>query len=437
MSGFSLQIADAAYYLTLAFGSALSLWFFLKQYLDCRVGNTAALLIYTLFLLFVALLYSHASVFVHGLSVPLGTFLLALVLYRDSLLRKLLVVAVCHVCILFLDLPVVATMKILEIPYAAWTQNRLFVWIANVIVANLFLIPIALLLRPVLRAKEDSGPQSEADLTRVFAALFAAVTIMVGFVLLSASAEKTRTLAALCAADVLLVSAVLLLFWLFKRIDAVSRQERKEKILVQEYQLALERQTQAEQYQQEIRTLEEKMTALLDRLSRLIAVGRTGDAVSELEQSISEVQKVRRPEIQRNLLVDYLLAGLEKRCALSGIRLRTEIDLSSNIGIDDVDFCTILSNLMDNAVNAASEANEGKRFLDLNIHRNGNILFIGCENSKSGDGICAESPSRRFGHFGLVNIRETASKYDGDVQIEDNPDTFIVQTLIYCKKGTC
>ena len=436
MSGFSFPIADLAYDLTLAFGCALSLWFFMKQYLDCRVGGAAALLIYTLFTLVPVLFYSRVPVLARSLFVPFGIFLLVLVLYRDSFLRKLWIAAANQVCILFLDLPFVAAIRILDIPYTAWTQNRLSVWIVNVVVGNLLLIPLALLLRPVLRAKEDPGPQSVADLTRILVALFVAVTVMACFVILAVSAEKTRALAAVCASAVLLVSSVLLLFWLFKRIGNISRQERERRLLEQEYRLALERQTQAEQYQEEIRALEEDMAAQLDRLSRLIADGKIGDAASELERSIVEVQRVRRPEIQQNPLMDYLLASLEKRCRLGEIRLKTEVGVSADIGIDDVDFCTILSNLLDNAVNAVHGVSEGKRFIDLTIHRNGGILFIGCENSKSPE-TPVENPECRFGHFGLANIRETAAKYGGDVQIEDGPEKFSVQTLLYCAKDAC
>ena len=73
MSGFSFPIADLAYDLTLAFGCALSLWFFMKQYLDCRVGGAAALLIYTLFTLVPVLFYSRVPVLARSLSCKMGT----------------------------------------------------------------------------------------------------------------------------------------------------------------------------------------------------------------------------------------------------------------------------------------------------------------------------------------------------------------------------
>ena len=109
-------------------------------------------------------------------SAPLFTLLLALLLYQGTFFRSLEIVAVYQICVLFLDLLLMASMRILDISYAAYTENRLFIWINNVVVTNVSLIPLALLLRPVLRQKKRSDTQSTADLTKILAALFVAVT---------------------------------------------------------------------------------------------------------------------------------------------------------------------------------------------------------------------------------------------------------------------
>lgn len=432
MTNFSFTVTDVLYLATLSLGASLNLCFFLNQFLECRVRRTVSLLITTLVTALIVLLYPHIPALVRSFSAPLLTLLLALLLYHGTFFRSLEIVAVYQICVLFLDLLFLASMRILDISYAAYTENRLFIWINNVVVTNVSLIPLALLLRPLLRQKGRSDTQSAADLTKILAALFLAVTVMIDFVFVLFSAERIMALAAVCAAAALLISAVLLVFWLFKRIEYIARQEREKELTEQEYQFAVEDRTQAAQYQKEISSLEENMTSRLRKLSRLIADQKISDAVSDLEESIADVQKIRRPEMLRNPLLDYLLASLEKRCDSTGIRLDTEIDPALDTGMEDVDFCTILSNIMDNAVNAACKAEDEKRFILLKIHRNGGILFIGCKNSTVPE-EGAERTSRRFGHFGLFNIRETAAKYGGDVQIENHAETFTIQTLVYCR----
>ncbi len=434
MTDFSFTAADLLYLATLSLGGALNFWFFTNQYLECRARSSAILLIDTLFTLAAVLLYSRVPVLFRSIAVPAGTFLLVLVLYRGSFLRKLEIVAAYHICILFLDLLVVASMATWNVSYAAWSESRLFQWVCNVVIINLFLIPAALLLRPVLRARKACDSQETRDLTCILAALFAAVTIMIGFVILSISSERNRLLLGISAAAGLLVAAVLLLFWLFRRIELLSRREAEQKLLELEYRLALERREQAGRYRTEIREMGKRMADELERLSRLIRDGKTGDAVAALERIIPRVQGVRRPAIHSNPLVDYLLAGLEKRCGPEKIRLQTEIDLPRDTGIDDVDFCTVLSNLMDNAVDAARAAEAGNRFIRLSLHKNGGVLYFGCENSKA-RASRPERRKRRFGHFGLANIRETAAKYGGDVQIEDGEREFSVRAILYCPAG--
>lgn len=45
----------------------------------------------------------------------------------------------------------------------------------------------------------------------------------------------------------------------------------------------------------------------------------------------------------------------------------------------------------------------------------------------------------KFGHFGLINIRETVAKYGGDVQIAEGPETYSIQAILYCRtvNGLC
>ena len=432
MNSFSFTVWNCFYLVTISFGVAFNLWFFMNQYLISRVRIGVSLLIITLFSALAVLLFPYIPVLIRSFSAPLGTLLLVLILYRGSPLRKIGIVTVYQVCILFMDAFVMSSMKLLGISVEAYMGNQLFAWITNAVISNITLIPIALLLRPVLQPKGEPGMRHIRETVGILAFLFLSVTIMIDFAFLSFSAEKTTVLAFICMAATMLVAAVLLLFWLLKRIDFLAKMNQKKIIAEKECEFALERQNQEVRYQEEIAALEKRMSFQLEQLSGWIANGRIPDAVSELERSIADVQKIRRPQMQPNHLVDYLLAGLSERCDQAGIRLDIKVSLPSSIGVKDVDFCTILSNLIDNAVKAACSARNEKRFIHLDIHRNGDILFIGCENSKSHNADKETNP-RRFGHLGLINIREAVSKYEGDVQIENHLETFRIQVMLYCE----
>ncbi len=255
---------------------------------------------------------------------------------------------------------------------------------------------------------------------------------MMDFAFALFSEEKIKTLAFICTAAVMLVSAVLLLLWTLKKIDAFETAEQKKILAEKECEFAEERRRQAGRYKAEVENLEKEISSQLGRLAKWIECGKTEEALCELERSVAETQKVPRPRVQPDPLLDYILSGLQKRCDGAAVCLKTKVGLSSFKGVTDVDFCTVLTNVVDNAVRAVCDAKCKNRFINLDIHRNGDILFIGCENSKTASG--EKAGKRQFGHFGLVNIKKTVGKYGGDVQIEDCQETFRIQILLYCVK---
>lgn len=108
-------------------------------------------------------------------------------------------------------------------------------------------------------------------------------------------------------------------------------------------------------------------------------------------------------------------------------KIRFEIDgrISEHMQMEAMDVCTIFSNAIDNAIEAAMQISEIKnRWIKLKIQNQGDILFLQFTNSMLSENAkrLGERTSKKdsINHgFGLQNIRRAVEKYQGKMEIRE------------------
>lgn len=137
-----------------------------------------------------------------------------------------------------------------------------------------------------------------------------------------------------------------------------------------------------------------------------------------------------------NFVIDSVLNY--KLSAIQDLDINTELDISvpPTLKIDTVHFVSILTNLLDNALEALTTVASNK-ILKIRIAYNKGRLFILIQNSFAGDiiyengVICStKTESERHG-YGLDNVRKAVESYHGLLKINHNEGIFSVQALLY------
>lgn len=111
-----------------------------------------------------------------------------------------------------------------------------------------------------------------------------------------------------------------------------------------------------------------------------------------------------------------------------------------NINIKPVDVCTILSNLLDNAIEANSEVGPYNKYVELTFRQTKNFLLITVKNPtvnniKISDNIIVTTKSDKKIHgFGIDNVRRAVKKYEGELNLSVNKDnqcfTFTTEVML-------
>ena len=135
-----------------------------------------------------------------------------------------------------------------------------------------------------------------------------------------------------------------------------------------------------------------------------------------------------------NTILNYYLLPLRDRCDIKVTGYMGELQK-----ISQKDLCTILSNIIKNAVEAVEDIAEGNKKIVVDVNSGEKYWNIKVENTMNGDivigvnGLPQTSKGDKYNHgIGLLNIKNTVEKYSGRYEIKTQKGRFITQ--IYLKK---
>ena len=131
-------------------------------------------------------------------------------------------------------------------------------------------------------------------------------------------------------------------------------------------------------------------------------------------------------------MLDTILNGRLSAAIDAGVRVEiVKAEAPAKLPLTDADLCSLVLNLVDNAVAAAAASGAMEPFLRLNIHVKGNFLAFVCENSAA---QAAEVPAKKQTvpkhGLGLKIIRNITQRYEGMIDTEFEANAYRVRVVL-------
>ena len=142
-----------------------------------------------------------------------------------------------------------------------------------------------------------------------------------------------------------------------------------------------------------------------------------------------------------NNIINILAHHYSVLCKQNRISFDFRCQLDGPAGIADSDLCGLLSNLLENAVEACLRIETGRRFIRLGIIDMGDLV-VRVENStdenlKQSAGAFLSSKGRDRQGYGLASIRATAKRYNGAATFSwDSEERTFTSIIRLAKPGT-
>lgn len=167
-------------------------------------------------------------------------------------------------------------------------------------------------------------------------------------------------------------------------------------------------------------------------ISAYLEAGDSAKALDYINQSLKGMDQLRIRYYCENKAANLIISAFAQKAEKAGINLNVSAALPQEISIPDNEICAILSNGLENAVNAASRCAD-IRFVSLNCKLNRDRLLIEIQNNYIGevamkDGIPCSSEQ---GHgFGAKSIKTITELRGGISSFEAQNGTFTLRVMV-------
>lgn len=145
--------------------------------------------------------------------------------------------------------------------------------------------------------------------------------------------------------------------------------------------------------------------------------GKTDSIRKYLSDYIKELPENEMTQYSSNHALNAILNFYVSKAGSAGIEIRINADAEDQDALSDAEMCTIIGNLLENAISACSAADASDRFIQLDMTVRGDWLYIVETNGFDGkvkmiDGNYV-STKAGGGGYGLASVRETARRHGG------------------------
>lgn len=185
---------------------------------------------------------------------------------------------------------------------------------------------------------------------------------------------------------------------------------------------------------EEIRRMRHDMKQDLAVLSELYREQKYDEARSFADKVSKNLAKFDNVIDVQNVFINAILNSKLSTALEYGIKV---ICSSSNnvSGIDDIDLCNLLGNMLDNAIEAAKMCEMG--YIEVSINSDENKILVIIANSVvksvlnyNKELITTKADSARHG-YGIKTIKSIANKYNGTAKFYEESNLFYCQVLMY------
>ena len=158
--------------------------------------------------------------------------------------------------------------------------------------------------------------------------------------------------------------------------------------------------------------------------------------ISKVAQSLEETSNIQMKPMCRNIALDALLRYYRNIIWKKGIQFESQLVFPDHFPMRDVELCTVIGNLTENAMEACDRQKDGERIICIRANTRTHIFVLSIENSFGGQAVRREnsflSAKRGFEAMGIgINsASEIINQYGGEIRFSNTDRVFrVVLTL--------
>ena len=408
-------------------------WFTAKFIKTKRIGLYCALII----ILFASAYFLKQFVFparasIISISTVFASFALAVLFKNGSTIRSVLFLVIYNVCLMGLDYVAVLTYNTLlpryssGLLYASFSGTITFSsldfgFLCLLRVTGFAQVAISLFVAYLtLREKPNANSASTYKRINRFIPIFVLEMVFVGFLMVYTARVSINYPNIMWLMVVFLAAFYALDILVWRILQSV---ENEEKLSREKFELQLYADANAMAYKQimesdiRFRSLRHDMLNQLQTAVILLERGETNEVAKQLLSYRDKIDHSKGTSTG-NHIVDAILLIKEQTCSDKGIKLRSQGILPPKTPLDDSEMCSVVGNILDNAINGTLKRNKEDGnwdYIDFAIGIHDEKLVISCKNPSDKllrEDVLPPHPDQEHG-WGLYILDRIAQGHGG------------------------
>lgn len=161
---------------------------------------------------------------------------------------------------------------------------------------------------------------------------------------------------------------------------------------------------------------------------------RAEEYINKINEPILELE---HKKFTGNRIVDIILNDKTEKAKVSGIYFNIRVNELKEGVIQDIDWCAILANVLDNAIEACCKIINGKKYIELFIMQNDCTTIIEISNSYDGNmsynnqKLFSNKESKFLHGIGMESVRNAVDKYNGVFEYGWNEGIFKINISLF------
>ncbi len=356
--------------------------------------------------------------------------LMICILYKEKIFRVVIMTIWMMITLLMLDAMTAVlfdiSMQLIRV------EGEIFSCLATEIISLVVVLIISKIYRKSTLAKPKSIELVHLVGFIILLEIDTVVVTMIGIMNTELNLKESRTIYLLPILFAIIgmfiqLAAVILLFTqrnVYKEKEALTDKYLNEQKSHYEY---------LENREKETKKFRHDLRSHMEMISNLANNHEYERMDSYLEQMHMKIDSFGNMVTVHNGIVDAIINQYYTKAAENNIKMEVKGRLPVDCAIDAFDLCTIFSNLLSNAYEAAIDTEE--KYISLECRYNDKNIFIVIKNSfnnetQSGNAQWKTKKEDTDYHgYGLENIQDSVKKYNGIFDIETQDGMFILTIL--------
>ena len=204
-----------------------------------------------------------------------------------------------------------------------------------------------------------------------------------------------------------------------RRVTEIQRQERRARLLRRQMDSVTEHNALVQKSHREVVELRKNLAENYRKIDSFLAEGKISEAMQFIRRQGTLLNSTRVENFCAAPLINAAISIYFRRAEEIGIKINHKIDLPANFATDESDLAVLLSNLLENAINACKKQKKDARELNLIVRNAGTQYILEISNRCDFPIPIGENNlpyTSEIGHgLGMTSLELFAKKYNAFV----------------------